>query len=83
MSCGGHISFGETAEDTIRRELAEELGIHDPKPILVEKYILKQQNQTEFVYLYCMMLNCNGNEFVLQKEEAEQVKWIEVWKAQM
>jgi len=83
ISCGGHIRFGESVKTALKRELAEELGIHNSKPVFVETYIARQEQQTEFVYLCYIVLDCNITDFVLQEEEVIQVQWIDVWKAQL
>jgi isopentenyl-diphosphate delta-isomerase type 1 len=82
MSCGGHIPAGETPEDSLHRELEEELGIKNAKPIFVEKYTLGNDKQTEMIYLYYLIINQPAEDFILQEEEVEQVKWIDVEEAQ-
>jgi isopentenyl-diphosphate delta-isomerase type 1 len=75
MSCGGHILSGQTADETIIKELEEELGIKNAEPILVDKYIAGSQYQTELVNLYYIVLD-KETEFTLQEEEVEKVEWI-------
>lgn len=82
MSCGGHIAFGEKEYSTLIRELEEELRVQNVKPILVDKYLLKSENQTELVYLYYVVVDKEEHEFKLQKEEVEQLKWIDINEAQ-
>jgi len=48
---GGHIDYGETPEDALRREVREELGITDFQPQFVEKYIFESACERELVYV--------------------------------
>lgn len=48
---GGHIDYGETPEDALRREVREELGITDFQPQFVEKYIFESARERELVYV--------------------------------
>lgn len=77
MSCGGHILSGQKPEETLRRELEEELGLVDVNFNLVEKYVLTHKTQTELIYLYYGIIDTLTTEMKLQKEEVEQVEWID------
>jgi len=48
---GGHIDYGETPEDALRREVREELCITDFQPQFVEKYIFESACERELVYV--------------------------------
>lgn len=82
MSCGGHILSGHNAEETIVRELDEELGLKNIKCTLVDRYIRGNEKQTEFVYLYFAIADVDVSELTLQEIEVEKVEWIDPSLAQ-
>ena len=38
-ACGGHMAYGETPEEALRREVSEELGITGFEPEFLGKYV--------------------------------------------
>ena len=49
---GGHIDFGESPDDALRREVREELGIMDFTAEFVDKYVFKSKRERELVYVH-------------------------------
>jgi isopentenyldiphosphate isomerase len=51
-SVGGHVDFGEEIEEALRREVREELGMVDFKPIFALKYPFRSDREYELVHSY-------------------------------
>lgn len=73
-SCAGHVAKGENPEESAHRELMEELGFDTPLTFM-EKRLLRFLNETHFAY--CFLGKYNGEEIIIQKDEIEEVKFVE------
>lgn len=83
--CAGHIDAGETEIEAALRELKEELGLKNIKQddlILfnIEKKteidITKNFRNNYFNYCYILRTDLKETEFILQKEELSEVKYV-------
>lgn len=49
---GGHVSYGEYAEEALYREAGEELGFFDFNPLLIDSYVFENDAEKELVFVY-------------------------------
>ena len=50
-----HVAFGDTSEKTLKRKMAETLGLSGTNPKLKRQYIRETKNEKELVYVYTVV----------------------------
>ncbi len=77
---GGHVDSGESPISAIKREVFEEIGLKVNDSNLKEIEIFKSINPNEHYisYGYIIFTKLKEEEFVLQKEEVEKVKYYKI-----
>jgi len=73
---GGHISYGEDLELSLRREAMEEIGISGFVPRLISKYIWETDVEKELVFMF--VCQTNGNLNVNPEEISEGRFWTRI-----
>ncbi len=86
-SCAGHVSAGETFDETLVKELSEELGIHiaaDEANHLFTKIVTKNNvfhgkpfNDHEVYRVYALNYDAPAESIIFQKEEISAVRWMD------
>lgn len=72
---GGHVSYGLTFEETIIKEVNEELGIdiRNEKLVEVKTYIIDHY----FQKVYYLKKDIDISDIIIQEDEVEYVKWLD------
>lgn len=86
-SCAGHVTSGDSFEETVKKELMEELGVrinenqavHCFTKIVtkINTFYGKVFNDHEIYKVYKLELNEPAESFVFQKEEICDLKWMD------
>jgi len=76
---GGQVDSGEDVQTAIIREVKEELGIDVPKNQVKIIDIYKSMDKNKrFSYNFLFTVNYKINEYILQKEEVDEVKYVTI-----
>ncbi len=86
MSCEGHLSAGDTANQAVIKELQEELGLHVEASELQFLMGYKRQSVTNngtyfgnhFIDVFLVRRDLNIADLKLQEDEVAEVKWIKI-----
>ena len=71
---GGHVTYNETSEDAIIREVKEELGIDIPKERI--KYVTDIEFGIPFMDIYYLKDDIKLKDLTLQEEEVESLNYL-------
>lgn len=77
-SVAGTVEEGETYDTNAPKELGEELGIMNTELIPLEKIFYETENSRRFCFRYVAFIDLPISEFVIQKEEVSEIKWINI-----
>lgn len=70
VSAGGHIKFGDTPENTVMKEVTEELGIQT-KPEQIDKLIIDYGSEREVIYIFA---GVTSDKLKFNPNEVNQIK---------
>ena len=72
----GTVEEGETYEENIIKEAEEELGIKNINPAFGPKLKIDDGSYHHFVQWYLLSLDRKLDEFKIQEDEVEEIKWF-------
>lgn len=74
VTAAGHVTYGDTLEETVKKELMEEMGISIGKPIYLFREHVLLPNESHYCHwfsgLYC------GGKVVIDPKEVKDFRWI-------
>ena len=76
MSCAGHVDAGETTIAGVIREAKEEIGIDVEEKDCRFMFEYIEDRVREIGQVYFIKVDKEINEFIIQKEEVSEIKWL-------
>ena len=73
---GGCVSSGQTAEEAVIREIAEEIGLTVNKSELKFIGVVEHPSRCHLIYVFHILKDVSVDRFVLQEEEVASVMWL-------
>ena len=75
---GGHVESGEDVLTAIKREVFEEIGLKIENYEFINLFKNDKENEKYYAYGYIVYTNLKENDFILQKEEVDSVKYYTI-----
>ena len=75
-SVSGTLEEGETYESNAKKETEEEIGLKNISLKPFKKIFYENINGRRFCYIYTTYIDIPVSEFILQKDEVAEVRWI-------
>ena len=77
MACAGHVDAGETPKQGAIREAREEIGLEvSEEDVKLMFEHIEDEDYWEIGQVFFIKADKNEEDFILQKEEVEEVKWL-------
>lgn len=69
---GGHVTYGELAQEALYREAAEELGLSTFNPVFLDTYVWETERDREFVFVFAAV---GHPDLAPHNEEVTEGRW--------
>lgn len=76
MPCAGHVDAGETSKQGAIREAKEEIGVDVSEEEMIFWFEYIEDDAWEIGQVFLFKCDKKADEFILQEEEVEEVKWL-------
>jgi isopentenyl-diphosphate Delta-isomerase len=76
-SCSGHVDAGEDYPEAARRELGEEIGLHEESLPLRPLLKLNASPETGYEFIQIFLLGPHSGPFELNPEEITEGRWVD------
>ena len=75
---GGHVEYGEDVITAIKREVFEEIGLKIDNYEFINLFKNDKEKEKYYAYGYIVFTDLKEDEFILQKEEVDSVKYYTI-----